>query len=116
MKIRSATILVAAISVVCSVLVGGCWYAETFSANRTATLLVLPKMTKSQVVDTLGVMYDEAKLGEYADVDAVIALMKNNETINRVCYWRIAYSTDRFWVGFDEDENVIATYLETNSP
>lgn len=73
-------------------------------------------MTRTQVVKALGVMYDDSKRGEYAKVDDVILKMKGNAKIQRVCNWRIAFSSDQFWVGLDADENVVATYLETTSP
>ena len=116
MRTRTAVLLVAGIVIYSMVLTGGLWYAETFSADRGATSLMQPRMSKTQVVNSLGVMYDDSKRGEYTEVDAVIANMHDDATINRVCYWRIAFSSDRFWVGFDADENVVATYLETKSP
>lgn len=110
------TLIVAGIVVTSMLFAGGAWYAETHSANRRATSLVQPGMTKQQVVSSLGVMYDDSKQGEYTKVDAVIANMDGNATIDRVCGWRVAFSFDRFWVGFDTNEKVVATYLETNSP
>lgn len=116
MKIRTAALLVVGVALCCLMLVGGLWYGETLAADRALTSQVQPKMNRKQVVDSLGVMYDDSRRGEYEETDAVILGMNDNETITHVCVWRIAYSRDLFWVGFDKNENVIATQLQTKSP
>jgi hypothetical protein len=97
----------------CMLLAGSLWFAERFAPSRYATTLVRPGMTKHQVVESLGVLYDNAQRREFSQADAVISKMNNPDTISFVCHWRIAYSRDRFWVGFDEDDNVVATLLES---
>lgn len=90
--------------------------AETILPNHGAASLVRPSMTRTQVVKALGVMYDDSKRGEYADVDDVILKMNDNAKIKCVCNWRIAFSSEQFWVGLDADENVVTTYLDTTRP
>ncbi len=42
--------------------------------------------------------------------------MEPGVSVTTVARWRIADSRDVFWVGLDENENVITTRLETTSP
>lgn len=86
---------------------------ESMQADRTAASGIHQGMSRSQVVELLGVFYDEYRLGEYEDVDAVISDMENADSITRVDCWRIAHSQVRFWVAFDSDDAVIATHFET---
>ena len=88
---------------------GGVYLVETSHANREATQSIKNGMTYSEVVGSLGVMYDRIYRGEYESTDEVIAKMENGESINFVCDWRIRFSLDMFYVGFDEHEVVVAT-------
>jgi hypothetical protein len=69
-------------------------------------------MTRSEVLEELGYMYDNSKRGEYRDVDAVLTTMENPESITEVCNWRVARSRDNFWVGFDENDVVVSVRLD----
>ena len=116
MTTRIAALLVVGVALFCVLLIGALWFGETLAADRDMALRVQPKMSENQVVDALGVMYDNSKRGEYKEVDTVISRMNDNEAITYVCCWRIAYSWDRCWVGFDDRKTVVATYLEAKSP
>jgi len=53
-------------------------------------------------------MYDRSYRGQYARTDAVIAKMENGDSVSFVCAWRIAFSWDMIYVGFDKNEAVVA--------
>jgi hypothetical protein len=116
MKTRTTVSIVAGIAIFSILLAGALWYIETRLPNHGAASLVRPSMTRTQVVNALGVMYDDSKRGEYPEVDDVILKMNDSAKIKRVCNWRIAFSSDQFWVGLDAEDNVVATYLEKPGP
>ncbi|MFA5251766.1 MAG: hypothetical protein WC454_04175 [Phycisphaerae bacterium] len=72
-------------------------------------------MTRSEVVESLGVFYDDSTPGQYADVDRIVAQMKNSKSIIHICYWRIAHSRDMVWIGFDANGIVVSTYIEKDN-
>ncbi|XFA73858.1 hypothetical protein RYO59_002117 [Thermosynechococcaceae cyanobacterium Okahandja] len=82
---------------------------ESAHPTRDVTMTIHLGMPRDQVVETLGVMYDYARVREYPSADAITALMDNRERITSVASWRVAYSLSRFWVGFDEEDRVVAT-------
>ena len=96
-------------------LAAGVHFAEPLHADRVAVLAVKPGMTRRQVVGSLGALYDGAAPGQYDSCDAAISRMKNGGSVTYIAHWRIAYSWDRFWVGFDVNEVVVGTYLESTS-
>ena len=87
-------------------------FAETHYPDQSAIQTIIPGHSHSNVVQRLGVMYDSAKPGEYADMDRVLTEMQNTETISRLCVWRIRSSRDLFWVGLDESDTVIFVRTE----
>ena len=88
---------------------GGVYLVETSHADRDSTQRVKKEMSYSEVVDVLGVMYDRSYGGEYDSTDEVIAKMENGESVSFVCDWRIRFSRDVFYIGFNEDEVVVET-------
>jgi hypothetical protein len=116
MNARILAGVVVGIALLCALLIGGLLYMETLYPDYATALAVQPGMTRSEVVESLGVFYDGSTPGQYADVDSIVAQMKNSESITYICCWRIAYSRDMVWIGFDDNEIVIATYVETKGP
>jgi len=88
---------------------GGLYLFETENADRAAVQRVKQGMTYPQVVDLLGVMYDRSYPGEYASTDEVIASMGNGGSVSFVCRWRIGFSREVIYIGFDKNEAVVAT-------
>ena len=82
--------------------------AETHYPDKSAVDAITPGLSHSNVVQHLGVMYDSAKPGDYADMDRVLSGMQNKESIARLCVWRVRYSRDLFWVGLDDSDTVIS--------
>ena len=107
MNARIVTILVAGVLLL--VVVAGLLYVESWHADRTLALAVQPGMTRGQVVESLGVLYDGFTPGQLDSVDDVISQMENFSSITYVAVWRIAHSRSRLWVGFDADGTVVAT-------
>lgn len=90
----------------------GLYLAERFYADRSAVIAITPGLSRSNVVQRLGVMYDSAKPGEYADMDSVLSGMQSKESIARLCVWRVRYSRDLFWVGLDDSDTVISVRIQ----
>ena len=90
----------------------GLYFAEMFYADRSAVAAIIPGLSRSNVVQRLGVMYDDSKPGEYADMDSVLAGMPGKSSITRLCVWRLRYSRDLFWVGLDDSDTVISVTLQ----
>jgi hypothetical protein len=87
-------------------------YGERLHADRSAVSAIGPGMARSNVVQRLGVMYDDSARGEYADSDKVLAGMQGRDSITHLCCWRIRNSRDVFWVGLDDKDNVISVILQ----
>ena len=73
-------------------------------------------MTRSEVVKTLGAMYDDYQRGTYDSVDDVIAKMENPDEVVYACNWKTAESGERFWIGFDADEVAVGIHWENEAP
>lgn len=110
---RSHVLTGAAVIAACILLIiVGFHYSEKFFADRNAVAAIGPGMSRSNVVQLLGVMYDDAKPGEYADVDSVLSRMQGNEDIAHLSSWRIRNSRELFWVGFDDRDSVISVTIQ----
>ena len=89
---------------------------ETLYPDYATALAVQPGMTRSEVIESLGVFYDDSTPGQYADVDRIVAQMKNSKSITHICCWHIAHSRDMVCIGFDANGIVISTYVGTKNP
>ena len=116
MNTRILAGVVVGIALLCAILIGGLLYMETLYPDYATALAVKPGMTRSEVVESLGVFYDDSTPGQYADVDSIVAQMKNSKSITCICCWHIAHSRDMVWIGFDANEIVISTYVKTKDP
>jgi hypothetical protein len=117
MNARKLAGVIVGIALLCALLIGGLLYMETLYPDYATALAVKPGMTRSEVVELLGVFYDGPTTpGQYADVDSIIAQMKNSKSITYICFWHIAHSRDMVWIGFDDNDIVIETYIKTKNP
>ena len=100
------------VAAIIGVLFIGYRYFEAHYPDQSTVDAIIPGLSHSNVVQRLGVMYDSAKPGEYADMDKVLSGMQNNESISRLCVWRIRSSRDLFWVGLDDSDTVISVRIQ----
>jgi hypothetical protein len=91
---------------------GALYLAETTFADPAAVQRVKKGMAYPQVVDILGVMYDRCYRGKYATIDEVIANMEEGDSISFVCIWRIRFSRNAVYIGFDKNEAVVAIEMK----
>ncbi|MGB4019546.1 MAG: hypothetical protein WBK78_08600 [Syntrophomonadaceae bacterium] len=98
-------------AIICALFIGY-RFAENHYPDKSTIQTIIPGLSHSNVVQRLGVMYDSAKPGEYTDMDKVLSGMQNNESISRLCVWRIRSSRDLFWVGLDDSDTVISVRIE----
>jgi hypothetical protein len=113
MTARSRAACVVVIVLMSAAFISALLFQETLQPRRSDVLSVEPGMTRQDVVKLLGVLYDGCAPGECDDFDRVIGGMDNSDSIAYASCWRIGWSRDMFWVGFNENETVIATHLET---
>jgi len=114
MKHREIAIIAAVGLLLSSIIAGGLYLQETVHADRETIQRIEKGMTYAEVVDLLGVRYDRSYLGEYESTDEVIANMENGEAVSFVCDWRIGSTREMFYVGFDEQEAVVATLSKSH--
>ena len=114
MRLKRLHILTGAVVIAALILVIfiGLRFAEMSYADRSAVDAITPGLSHSNVVELLGVMYDSAKPGEYADMDSVLTGMQSKESIARLCVWRVRNTRDLFWVGLDDSDTVISAWLQ----
>ena len=109
LHLMAGVVIIAALFLVLFI---GLLYAEKYYADPSDVAAIAPGLSRSNVVQRLGVMYDDSKPGEYADMDSVLAGMPGKDSITRLCVWRVRYSRDLFWVGLDDSDTVISVKLQ----
>ncbi|MCB1070355.1 MAG: hypothetical protein H7A43_02195 [Verrucomicrobia bacterium] len=87
-------------------------YSQRVYADPARIPEIVPGMTRSNVIQILGVMYDNTAPGIYTDADAVIALMTNKEAVAELYTWGLRHTKDMFHVAFDASNSVLEVRWE----
>jgi hypothetical protein len=104
--------IVLAFAIVAVPICAGLWVQEQRHARREAAAAIRTGMDRPEVVGLLGVLYDDCRPGEYADVDATLSQMENRMAISRVANWRLSFSRNQLWFGFGDDGKVVSILMK----
>ncbi|MDD5707434.1 MAG: hypothetical protein PHR35_16040 [Kiritimatiellae bacterium] len=85
---------------------------QLFYADPTRIPEIFPGMTRWNVIQILGVMYDNTAPGKYTDADSVIARMTNKDAVAELCTWGLRHSKDMVHVAFDSSSIVLEVRWE----
>lgn len=94
--------------------VAGWRIVDAFHPVKSSARAVVPGMTRTAVVKSLGAMYDHYPRGQDTSVDQIISTMDGGERVELTCCWKIAGTWERFWVGFDSADVVVETLFESD--